>query len=371
MQKILLGLLLLPLLSTAQNKFTLKGEISGLKNDKKIYLVHVEGRSEKLDSATTAKGKFEFNIDLNAPSIAILLLDHSGNDLNTRGTAKDIYRFFIEPGNATLTAKDSIAKANVKGLAVADDYATLNKITKTTEDELIALNQEFGNLSDTERAKEAVVQKFQDRYEALLEKRRTQIADFITKNPKSYVSLFVLNNDLATEEMDVPQVEKAYDALDASLKELPLAKMVSQKLELGRKTGLGASAADFEEATAENIKVKLSSFRGQYVLLDFWASWCGPCRQENPNVVEAYEKYKDKNFTVLGVSIDSNADKWTAAVKHDGLVWTNLLDRTQKIAMDYGINAIPKNFLIDPQGKIIAKNLRGPALLEKLKEVLK
>ncbi|WP_040540887.1 TlpA disulfide reductase family protein [Pedobacter arcticus] len=371
MRKLLLALLLIPFLSQAQDKLSLKGDIKNLKNDKTVYLIHVDGRNEKLDSAKTVSGKFEFNIDLKAPALAILLLDHTGNDLNTQGTPKDIYRFFIEPGQATLTAKDSIRNSKIKGLAVADDYAILNKSTQKAEDGLMALNKTFTALNDKEKGKEEVVKGFQDKYLALLEDRKAVIADFIEKNPTSFVSLYSLNTDLATEDMNVPQVEKAFNALAPKLKETPLAQTIAQKLEMGKKTGLGVEAIDFEETTAENIKVKLSTFKGQYVLLDFWASWCGPCRQENPNVVAAYEAYKNKNFTVLGVSIDSKEDKWVEAVKKDGLVWTNLLDRSQNIAMTYGINAIPKNFLIDPEGKIIAKNLRGPALMDKLKEALK
>lgn len=371
MRILLLALLLFPFLSNAQNKLSLKGDVKNLKTVKTVYLIHLDGRNEKIDSVKTTSGKFEFNIELNSPALAILLLDHTGNDLTTKGTPKDIYRFFIEPGNATLTAVDSIKNSNLKGLPVADDFALLNKNTQKAEDGLVALNQEFTALSDKERAKEAVVKGFQDRYLALLEDRKEIIAEFIMEKPKSFVSLYSLNADLATEDMSVAQVEKAFNALADELKATPMAKSVEQKLALAKVTGIGVLATDFEEGTPENIKVKLSSFKGQYVLLDFWASWCGPCRQENPNVVEAYETFENKNFTVLGVSIDSKEDKWAEAIKKDGLVWTNILDRTQNIARTYGINAIPKNFLLDPEGKIIAKNLRGPALLEKLKEVLK
>src|SRR5690606_23321862 len=122
--------------------------------------------------------------------------------------------------------------------------------------------------------------------------------------------------------------------------------------------------------------VSLSDFRGQYVLLDFWASWCGPCRAENPNIVKAFNKYKDKNFTVLGVSLDAKEQNaaWLAAIKKDNLTWTQVSDLKgweNEVAKQYGIRAIPQNYLIDPSGKIIAKNVRGGALERTLQGILK
>ena len=137
---------------------------------------------------------------------------------------------------------------------------------------------------------------------------------------------------------------------------------------------VGDMAPDVALPTPEGKKVALSSLKGHYVLLDFWASWCGPCRGENPNVVAAYNKYKDRNFTIYGVSLDSNKDPWEKAINSDGLTWTQVSELkgwSSSVAGLYGIQSIPQNFLIDPTGKIIAHNLRGPALEETLESTLK
>ena len=137
---------------------------------------------------------------------------------------------------------------------------------------------------------------------------------------------------------------------------------------------VGQVAPDFTLPDPSGKMISLSSFRGKYLLVDFWASWCGPCRQENPNVVKAYQQYKGKNFTILGVSLDKTKDQWQKAIQADGLAWNHVSDLKfwdSAVVPLYGINAIPTNFLLDPQGKVIATNLRGPALEAKLQEVLK
>jgi peroxiredoxin len=136
---------------------------------------------------------------------------------------------------------------------------------------------------------------------------------------------------------------------------------------------IGSDAVDFVQNDTSGNPVKLSSFRGKYVLIDFWASWCKPCRMENPTVVKAFNQYKSKNFTVLGVSLDRSKDAWVKAIADDNLTWTHVSDLkfwSNVVAVKYKVESIPQNFLLDPNGKIIAKNLRGEQLLETLKGLL-
>lgn len=166
-----------------------------------------------------------------------------------------------------------------------------------------------------------------------------------------------------------------FATLSAKARKSKAGTAFAARLEKAQKTGIGQMAPEFAQADTSGNMIRLSSFRGKYVLLDFWASWCVPCRAENPTVVKAYQQYKDKGFTVLGVSLDKPdaRDRWLKAIADDQLTWTQVSDLkfwNNEAAKLYGIQAIPQNYLIDPSGKIVASNLRGEALLDQLKALL-
>ena len=214
----------------------------------------------------------------------------------------------------------------------------------------------------------------EERFGKLSDEREALQSTYIKQNPNSYFSLEALTES-AGNGIDVAKVEPVFKSLSPAVRGSKAGLEFAKAIEAARGTSIGAMAPDFIQNDVNDKPVKLSDFKGKYVLIDFWASWCGPCRAENPNVVKAFNQYKDKNFTVLGVSLDQpgKKDAWLAAIAADGLTWTQVADLQgwkNAVAKQYGINSIPQNFLVDPTGKIVGKNLRGADLTKKLEELL-
>ncbi len=170
------------------------------------------------------------------------------------------------------------------------------------------------------------------------------------------------------------KAEELYKLLPAGVQASGLGQFANQQIQESKINPIGSTIKDFSQNDTTGKPVNISSLRGKYVLLDFWASWCRPCRMENPNVVAAYKKYHDKNFTVLGISLDQAKPAWLNAIQMDGLTWNHVSDLkgwNNEVAALFQVRSIPQNLLIDPNGKIIAKNLRGEVLESKLEELLK
>ncbi|QXV65829.1 AhpC/TSA family protein [Mucilaginibacter sp. 21P] len=367
MKKLLLSAVaILPALAFAQTgKFTIQGKLSKINAPAKAYLQYRKDGKIAIDSTIVNNGQFTFTGDAGAvPMSGYLILNQKGDGMRK---SKDYHPIFVEAGTITVTSPDTLANALITGTKTNKESAELQASLKPVNDAYTALEEKQKNAT-TDAQKEAVTKE-----EKAIEKQESAInKKFIKTHPDSYLALSALQS--YAYSADYPELAELYGGLSPALKATESGKQFGELLPKLKNVALGATAPEFAEADTAGKTVALSSFRGKYLLVDFWASWCGPCRHENPNVVKAFNKYKGKNFTILGVSLDRPDAKaaWLGAIHKDGLTWTQVSDLQfwkSKTADLYAVRAIPQNFLIDPNGKIIAKNLTGQDLENKLAEI--
>ncbi len=341
--------------------FVINGKMDKIKTGV-IYLNIYQNSKTVMDSAFIKNGQFKFTGAVTKPYFASLTMP---------GRKDDFFSFYIEPGKMQITGRAN----ELKRLSIKD--GGLNADDKMLKDRMRTITLwEETNSKIFEKAYKEKNKAVMDSLELvdidIMKAKRRIVADFVKDNPSSMRGAMAIMENFSYYA-EATDVEPLYNLLNDKIKKSPKGTEVKTMLDIYSNVAIGKHAPEIHQFTQDSSSLSLSSLKGKYVLIDFWASWCGPCRRENPNIVQAYQQFKDKGFTVLGVSYDSKKPNWKKAIEDDHLDWNQVstLDGwANSTSKEYGIKAIPSNVLVDKDGIIIAKNIFGKKLIEKLEEVL-
>ncbi len=375
MKKLLFSLIILVLISACNMNegYTIEGSLTGeVENGTQVFLRKVgdDNQPVDLDTTTVENGKYVFTGNkVESPEMRYIFVDK----------VQGYIPIILENGDISIVAeKDSLGFAKAKGAPQNDIFASYMDKSKAVNKRAMSIQEDLQKA--TMERNETLIVSLTDEMKELQEEYKQFDLGFVKDNPTALISVLLLERAVMSRSIPASEVKTLFDALSPEIKQTSAAKKVSEQIttaldreENGKNSEVGSKAPDFVAPTPTGTELALKDVLGKVTLIDFWAAWCKPCRDENPNVVNAYNKYHDKGFNIIGVSLDKSADAWKKAIEDDGLVWNHVSHISyfdDPIAKLYNVDAIPAAFLLDENGIIVAKNLRGTALEAKVGELL-
>lgn len=359
----LVAILAIAFFSCQQKNFKIDGTIEGVTEGQAILKNIVDGMPTSIDTAKIEAGKFTFTGSEDEPQLYLIFIDNNRMPIV----------FFGENKNITIKANtEKINEAVITGSPVTDIYTSFAKEIPGKK-RMEAIQSEYQQaMSSGDQDKMTVLK---EEVTELMEEQKAYFIQFIKDNTNNVVGANMAMQ--AANEFEFDEFKELVSKFEANLgdhcyvKDLKKALEPLEKAAIAEKaTAVGEVAPDFSLESVSGKSIALSSLKGKYILVDFWASWCKPCRAENPNVIKAYNEFNAKGFDILSVSLDKDSMAWKKAIEEDGLIWNQVIDGKGDIATTYGVSNIPFTLLLDKEGKIVAKNLRGEELTNKLNELL-
>lgn len=373
---IALSFLIFSCSKVAKGEFLISGEAKGIPNGKMVFLKMKDdnGIVINMDSAKVNDGKFELKGKVKEPAMLALFV---------QGLRQPI-PFILETGEIEVTVdKDSIWKSKIGGTYNNDEFqkfnATLNGFQKRLVD-FQNKNMQKG-MEYQQSNNKAGLESLNNQYSSIKKEMDDYMFNFPQENKEAFISLILLQSRFESPKFNLVEVKKIYNSYSDDLKATKIGKSIQEKLNIIEKNSelkpetalIGKMAPDFSAKNPQGQLVSLKQSLGKVTIIDFWASWCGPCRAENPNVVALYNELHSKGLNIIGVSLDEDLNKWNEAIAKDKITWTqvsNLKKWKDPIAISYGIEQIPTTFILDSNGIILEKDLRGEELKTKVKELL-
>jgi len=363
MKKFSIFLLIVVILASCtggKDSYTINGTINGVDSGMVFLQKFDVDQWVKIDSTQLVKGEFTFKGKTLLPEMWYLSMKE-----------KQVFvPLFIENSKINLEIfADSVDKVNISGSVSHDIYKQYQAMNKSLNDKIEEIYKEWKKAKES---KDSAAMKMTDSISTELDKQMKQnLIDFVKANNKTAVASYLIIRN--AWQFDLPELESMVNTLDTSLNSSIYTQSLKNRVTLLKSVDIGQPAPDFTLSDTTGNPFGLSDIKGGYLLVDFWASWCSPCRAENPNIVKVFKAYNNKGFNILGVSFDTNRDKWIQAIKDDNLTWHHVSDLKgwgNAAGKLYGIMSIPANVLLDPDRKIIAHNLKGEELMKRLEELL-